>query len=205
MRDGEELLPGDGSARMYDDVLSDVAVQEQLRRVIGGRDVFTSLVNDIPWQSRTIKMFGKEHREPRMTAWFGDEGATYTYSGIRLSPLAWTDTLQILREVCATRSGASFNSVLLNLYLIGHENMGGHADDESELGREPIIASLSLGDTRRFRFKHRQNKTIVECELPHGSLLVMSGLTQQCWVHEVPRQTRVTEPRINLTFRNIVL
>ncbi|MEY3806743.1 MAG: hypothetical protein RIR69_1555 [Actinomycetota bacterium] len=205
VRDGEELLPGDGSARMYDDVLSDVAVQEQLRRVIGGRDVFMSLVNDIPWQSRTIKMFGKEHREPRMTAWFGDEGATYTYSGIRLSPLAWTDTLQILREVCATRSGASFNSVLLNLYRNGHDKMGWHADDESELGREPIITSLSLGATRRFRFKHRQNKTIVECELPHGSLLVMSGLTQQCWVHEVPRQTRVTEARINLTFRNIVL
>lgn len=204
-RQGEELLPGDGSARIFDDVLDDDAIQEQLCNSTVGGDVFDYLLTEIPWQSRTITMFGKQHREPRMTAWFGDDGASYTYSGIRLSPLAWTDTLQILREACATHSQSTFNSVLLNLYRDGNDKMGWHADDEKELGTEPVIASLSLGATRRFRFKHRHSKDIVECELAHGSLLVMSGLTQHCWVHEIPRQMRVDEPRINLTFRKIIV
>ena len=110
----------------------------------------------------------------------------------------------MLRSVGALHSQSTFNSVLLNLYRDGHDRMGWHADNETELGTEPVIASLSVGATRRFRFKHRVSKDIVECELPHGSLLVMSGLTQHCWVHEIPRQMRVVEPRINLTFRNII-
>jgi alkylated DNA repair dioxygenase AlkB len=93
--------------------------------------------------------------------------------------------------------------VLLNLYRDGNDKMGWHADNEPELGSEPVIASLSLGVTRKFRFRHRTTKEIVECELPTGSLVVMSGLSQKCWVHEVPRQKRVTNSRINLTFRKI--
>lgn len=192
-RRGEELLPTDGSALIYDDVLEDINQHE----------VFNELVADVPWQSNTITMFGKQHLEPRRTAWFGEDGATYTYSGIRLSPLPWTTTLLTLRDTCERYSNTSFNSVLLNLYRDGNDKMGWHADNEPELGVEPVIASLSLGVTRRFRFRHRLSKEIVECELPSGSLLVMSGATQSFWVHEIPRQVRITEPRINLTFRTI--
>jgi alkylated DNA repair dioxygenase AlkB len=190
---GRELLPTDGSAKMYDWVLGDS----------DSTLVMQELVTTVPWSSQTITMFGKQHVEPRRTAWFGDDGASYTYSGITMSPLTWTPLLTSLRKICEEHSGASFNSVLLNLYRDGNDKMGWHADDEPELGVEPIIASLSLGVTRRFRFRHRTTKEIVECELPTGSLVVMSGLSQKCWVHEVPRQKRITTPRINLTFRKI--
>jgi alkylated DNA repair dioxygenase AlkB len=190
---GRELLPTDGSAKMYDWVLGDS----------DSTLVMQELVTTVPWSSQTITMFGKQHVEPRRTAWFGDDGASYTYSGITMSPLTWTPLLTSLRKICEEHSGASFNSVLLNLYRDGNDKMGWHADDEPELGVEPIIASLSLGVTRRFRFRHRTTKEIVECELPTGSLVVMSGLSQKCWVHEVPQQKRITTPRINLTFRKI--
>ena len=190
---GRELLPTDGSAKMYDWVLGDS----------DSTLVMQELVTTVPWSSQTITMFGKQHVEPRRTAWFGDDGASYTYSGITMSPLTWTPLLTSLRKICEEHSGTSFNSVLLNLYRDGNDKMGWHADDEPELGVEPIIASLSLGVTRRFRFRHRTTKEIVECELPTGSLVVMSGLTQKCWVHEVPQQKRITTPRINLTFRKI--
>jgi alkylated DNA repair dioxygenase AlkB len=190
---GRELLPTDGSAKMYDWVLGDS----------DSTLVMQELVTTVPWSSQTITMFGKQHVEPRRTAWFGDDGASYTYSGITMSPLTWTPLLTSLRKICEEHSGASFNSVLLNLYRDGNDKMGWHADDEPELGVEPVIASLSLGVTRRFRFRHRTTKEIVECELPTGSLVVMSGLTQKCWVHEVPQQKRITTPRINLTFRKI--
>jgi alkylated DNA repair dioxygenase AlkB len=161
------------------------------------------LLTTVPWSSQTITMFGKQYVEPRRTAWFGDDGASYTYSGITMTPLAWTPLLTSLCKICEEHSGGSFNSVLLNLYRDGNDKMGWHADDEPELGVEPVIASLSLGVTRRFRFRHRTTKEIVECELATGSLVVMSGLSQKYWVHEVPRQKRITDPRINLTFRKI--
>jgi alkylated DNA repair dioxygenase AlkB len=190
---GHELLPTDGSAKLYDWVLGDSNPSQ----------VMQELLTSVPWSSQTITMFGKQYVEPRRTAWFGDDGASYTYSGITMAPLAWTPLLTSLRKICEEHSGGSFNSVLLNLYRDGNDKMGWHADDEPELGVEPVIASLSLGVTRRFRFRHRSTKEIVECELATGSLVVMSGLSQKYWVHEVPRQKRITEPRINLTFRKI--
>lgn len=193
LRRGEEILPFDGSALLYNNVFNDVSAD----------DAYAALLDEVPWESRTITVFGKSHVEPRLTAWFGDEGASYSYSGIVLSPRAWTPTLLHLRTLCEELAGTPFNSVLLNLYRDGCDKMGWHADNERELGPEPVIASLSLGATRRFRFRHRATKHVVTCELPHGSLLVMRGLTQTFWVHEVPRQKRITEPRINLTFRYI--
>ena len=190
---GKEILPSDGSALLFDSVL-DTQCDE---------DVFAAVLNEVPWESRTITVFGRQHVEPRLTAWFGDEGASYSYSGIQLSPRTWTPTLLNLRALCEEYAGTQFNSVLLNLYRDGNDKMGWHADNERELGTEPVIASLSLGATRRFRFRHRATKNVVACELVHGSLLVMRGLTQTFWVHEVPRQKRITEPRINLTFRYI--
>ena len=190
---GHELLPTDGSAKLYEWVLGDTDPSV----------VMQELLDSVPWASQTITMFGKQYEEPRRTAWFGDEGASYTYSGITMTPHPWTPLLQSLRDVCEQNSGSAFNSVLLNLYRDGNDKMGWHADDEPELGTEPVIASLSLGATRKFRFRHRVTKEVVECELPTGSLVVMSGLSQKCWVHEVPRQKRVNTPRINLTFRKI--
>ncbi len=190
---GHELLPTDGSAKLYEWVLGDTDPSV----------VMQELLDSVPWASQTITMFGKQYEEPRRTAWFGDEGASYTYSGITMTPHPWTPLLQSLRDVCEQNSGSAFNSVLLNLYRDGNDKMGWHADDEPELGTEPVIASLSLGATRKFRFRHRVTKEVVECELPTGSLVVMSGLSQKCWVHEVPRQKRVSTPRINLTFRKI--
>jgi alkylated DNA repair dioxygenase AlkB len=190
---GHELLPNDGSAKLYEWVLGDTDPNLVMQK----------LLTTVPWSSQTITMFGKQYEEPRRTAWFGDVGASYTYSGITMTPLAWTPLLESLRKICEERSGSSFNSVLLNLYRNGNDKMGWHADDEPELGTEPVIASLSLGATRRFRFRHRTTKEIVKCELPTGSLVVMSGLSQKCWVHEVPQQKRITAPRINLTFRQI--
>lgn len=190
---GHELLPTDGSAKLYEWVLGDTDPHLLMQE----------LLESVPWASQTITMFGKQHEEPRRTAWFGDEGASYTYSGITMTPRAWTPVLQSLRGICEEKSETSFNSVLLNLYRDGNDKMGWHADNEPELGSEPVIASLSLGATRRFRFRHRVTKEMVECELPSGSLVVMSGLTQKYWVHEVPRQKRVTNPRVNLTFRKI--
>ena len=186
-------MPFDGSALYYDSALEFTRAET----------VFQELLNDIAWQSRTITMFGRQHQEPRRTAWYGDDGAHYRYSGISLVPEPWTPTLLSLRDTCEQFSRARFNSVLLNLYRNGEDKMGWHADDERELGPEPVIASLSLGATRRFRFRHRETKLVYECDLLHGSLLVMSGLTQKYWVHEIPRQKRVPGPRINLTFRAI--
>lgn len=191
--DGQEILPHDGSCLFYDLVLGE----------LNGSEVMEDLHQNVPWASQTITMFGKQYLEPRRTAWFGDDGASYTYSGITMTPFAWTPLLIMLRKICEEKSEAVFNSVLLNLYRDGNDKMGWHADNEPELGPEPVIASLSLGVTRRFRFRHRTSKEIVECELPSGSLVVMSGLSQQCWVHEVPRQKKISAPRINLTFRNI--
>lgn len=188
-----ELLPTDGSATFYEWVLGDIDPSLLMQE----------LLESVPWASQTITMFGKQYVEPRRTAWFGDDGASYTYSGITMTPHAWSPVLQSLRKMCEEKSNASFNSVLLNLYRDGNDKMGWHADDEPELGAEPVIASLSLGATRKFRFRHRATREIVECDLPTGSLVVMSGLSQKYWVHEVPQQKRVTSPRINLTFRHI--
>lgn len=188
-----EVLPFDGSALLHPWVLGDDDA--------GG--VFSRLMQEVAWESRTITVFGKRHPEPRLSAWYGDDGARYSYSGIDLEPSAWTPTLTRLRALCEQVSGASYNSVLCNLYRDGNDKMGWHSDDEPALGAEPTIASLSVGATRRFRLRHRGTREVVECALDTGSLLVMSGLSQKCWMHEVPRQKKIVEPRINLTFRHI--
>jgi alkylated DNA repair dioxygenase AlkB len=136
-----------------------------------------------------------------LACWFGDR--PYKYSGLTLEPREFTARLRHLATVAAERAGESFNTVLLNLYRDGRDSMGWHADDEPELGSEPVIASLSFGAVRRFRFRHRESREVVEVALEPGSVLVMRGLTQHCWMHELPKTTKVTEPRVNLTFRRI--
>lgn len=199
-----ELLPCDGSAVLHEGVWS----AEEAAALLA------TLRETLAWESRRLFIFGRWVDEPRRSAWYGDPGARYHYSGTRLEPLPWTPELERVRLVaqrCAAAAGAGaggaaapFNSVLANLYRDGNDTMGWHADDEPELGPAPVIASVSLGAERRFDLRHRRTRETVRTVLPSGSVLVMSGATQRHWVHAVPRQARVREARINLTYRTIV-
>jgi alkylated DNA repair dioxygenase AlkB len=152
-----------------------------------------------------ITVFGKTHPQPRLVAWHGDPGASYTYSGIHHEPVPWTPLLQGLREKVEDISQHHFNSVLLNYYRDGRDSMGLHADDEPELGRDPVIASLSLGEQRSLYFRHRSRRDLdnLNLSLPDGSLLIMSGATQENWKHGMRKLSRHCGPRVNLTFRLI--
>ena len=165
--------------------------------------LFRLLLAETPWQEESITVFGKTHMQPRLVAWYGDDGAHYTYSGIKHRPLSWTRTLAALRHRVAEITGARYNSVLLNLYRNERDSMGLHADDEPELGPHPVIASLSLGEQRTIYFQHRQRREVknLNLPLPSGSLLVMRGTTQQHWKHGIRKLSRPCGPRINLTFR----
>jgi len=167
---------------------------------------FPALRSRIDWRQEDILIFGERRRVPRLVAWHGDPGTTYTYSGTTHEPLPWTVDLQSIRATVEALTGHSYNSVLLNLYRDGRDGMGWHADDERELGRDPVIASVSLGATRRFCLRHRRHKDLkLDLLLPHGSLLCMGGTTQHHWVHALPKTRRPVGERVNLTFRRVVL
>jgi alkylated DNA repair dioxygenase AlkB len=170
--------------------------------------LLADLLSSIPWEVHRIRMFGREVASPRLSCWIGDPGASYVYSRTRFEPHPWPGALVALRTRVEQACGARFNSVLANLYRNGHDAMGWHSDDEPELGARPVIASLSLGAERRFMFRPRRrddggDRAASELRLAHGSLLRMAGDTQQLYQHALPRTTRVTMPRINLTFRHI--
>lgn len=166
--------------------------------------VLAALLAEVPWTQGTIVMFGREIAEPRLSAWLGDEGARYTYSGREMTPAAWTPTTRWLRDRCAAHTGVALDSVLVNRYRDGNDSMGFHADDEPELGENPVIASVSLGATRRFQLRHNRDKNDrIDLDLDHGSLLVMGGTTQHHYRHAVPKTKRPGE-RVNLTFRRVV-
>lgn len=168
--------------------------------------LFNSLLEQPHWRQDQITIFGQTHDLPRLQAWYGDDDCNYSYSGIELPPLPWSDTLRQLKQRVETASGAEFNSVLLNLYRHGQDSNGWHADDEPELGDSPTIASLSLGATRRFRLRHKFQKDLsaISLDLQAGSLLVMKDDTQENWQHCIPKTAREVGPRINLTFRKII-
>lgn len=156
------------------------------------------------WSHETFKMYGKVMPIPRLSAWYGDAGRSYTYSGISMQPRKWTPPLEEMKDALEREVGAAFNSVLLNLYRDGRDSVAWHSDDEAELGPEPVIGSVSLGATRRFQLRHKATAGLRhEMELTHGSLLVMRGPTQRHWQHQVPKTSRSVGPRINLTFRRI--
>jgi alkylated DNA repair dioxygenase AlkB len=167
--------------------------------------LMNQLIDEVPWRAESIVVWGKTFPQPRLTAWYGDNGASYTYSGIHLDPLPWTNTLMDIKNRVERIAGTDFNSVLLNYYRNNRDSMGLHSDDEPELGRRPIIASLSLGQERIFVLKHktRRDLQIVRLRLSSGSLLLMKGDTQHCWKHGIEKETRPCAPRVNLTFRRI--
>jgi alkylated DNA repair dioxygenase AlkB len=168
--------------------------------------ILEDLIEQVSWRSEMINLWGKEYQQPRLTAWFGDADARYTYSGLSLDPQPWTDLLSSLRSHVEALAGASFNSVLLNYYRDHRDSMGMHSDDEAELGRNPIIASVSLGERRTFVLRHKFRKELKPVHLPldHGSLLLMKGATQHNWKHGINKVTHPCGPRVNLTFRRIL-
>jgi alkylated DNA repair dioxygenase AlkB len=187
-----DVLPYDGTATLWPSFLA------------APDDVFEQLLRDTPWEDHHIMMFGREVREPRQSAWFHTEGLAYRYSQSLRAAHAFTPLLLEIMDRCEEVASASFNSVLANLYRNGDDAMGWHADDEPELGREPVIASVSLGAPRRFDFRHRETKEVVSTVLPHGSLLVMAGQSQHKWMHRIARTKKVSTPRVNLTFRLMI-
>jgi alkylated DNA repair dioxygenase AlkB len=187
------LLPHDGEAIYYPGDLLSLSNPSWL-------DILT---DSIAWSNDTVKMFGKTLTLNRKSAWYGDSGAAYSYSGIRREPLQWTEELLMIKKSCEEVSNATFNSVLCNYYHDGNDGMGWHSDDERELGKEPIIVSVSFGAERIFSFRHKISKERIDIMLEHGSILLMRGQTQHAWQHALPKSKKVHTPRINLTFRNI--
>lgn len=165
---------------------------------------FEKLVRNIVWKNDEITIFGKHIITKRKTAWYGDDNYLYTYSNITKQALSWISELRDLKQLIEEITETKFNSCLLNLYHDGNESMGWHSDDEAMLKRNGTISSLSLGAERIFSFKHKKTKQIISIVLEHGSLLVMKDETQMHWLHSLPKVKKITMPRINLTFRNIM-
>lgn len=166
---------------------------------------YEALLSNINWRQEEIRMYGKTYPVPRKTAWYGYPNFNYRYSGILCNPEPWTkDLMDIKRVIEFFLPTESFNSVLLNLYRDGNDKVSWHADDEPELGINPTIASVSLGAIRRFDLKHKDDPNQkLQLELLSGSLVIMTGALQHHWLHQIPVQKKIHEPRINLTFRTI--
>ena len=163
-----------------------------------------TLMSDIPWQQDTIKLFGKTHLQPRLTAFYGDDNSTYSYSGIKMFPKPFSIVLTEIKSKIEAEVHLRFTSVLLNQYRDGSDSNGWHSDDEKELGINPPIASISLGAERMFQLRNKKDKKLRKnITLGHGSLLLMKGTTQHFWQHQIPKTKKVIAPRINLTFRII--
>jgi Alkylated DNA repair protein len=167
--------------------------------------LYERLCATLQWEQPSLTIAGKTHRIPRLQAWHGDAGAVYRYSGTTFTPVPWTPELLALKLRLETVCGARFNSMLANWYRTGSDGMGFHADKEPELGPEPLIASLSLGGSRRFVLKPvpRLEAESLSMDLGNGDLLEMAGTTQRYWRHGIPKTTRTVAARINLTFRFI--
>lgn len=167
--------------------------------------IFSELLQTVRWQQDNITVFGKTHPQPRLTALFGNDGKPYSYSNLKMQPQPWNPLLQEIRSKVATVCAVDFTSVLLNLYRDGRDGNGWHADNEKELGHNPVIASLSFGAARNFQLKHNtDSKQKINIILENGSLLLMQGPTQHFWKHQIPKTARPMAPRINLTFRVIL-
>jgi len=191
-------LPMDGA---------DISYLRRMQLPLDEDDVMAQLVSEVPWRSEKITVWGKTHMQPRLIAWYGDEGCNYTYSKTTMVALAWSPLLSQIRQTVEHHAGMTFNSVLLNYYRDHRDSMGFHSDDEPELGQRPTIASLSLGTPRTLIFKPRGDLRAddVKLVLESGSLLLMRGDTQKNWKHGIMKQTRPCGGRVNLTFRRIGL
>ncbi len=189
------LLPHDGEVIYYG-------------RVMGRKDAdayMEKLLHLIPWKNDEAVIFGKHFITKRKVAWYGDHSFSYTYSNITKEALPWTPDLLALKQIAEGISGLTFNSCLLNLYHTGEEGMAWHSDDEKSLGRHSGIASMSFGAERKFSFKHKRTGEKIDLQLEAGSLLLMKAATQTNWLHRLPPTKKVQQPRINLTFRTMIV
>lgn len=166
---------------------------------------FNELLKKIEWQQDKMNIHGKDVQLPRLTAWYGDNNKDYSFSGITLQPKDWLPELLQIKTDIEKLVSLTFNSVLLNLYRSGQDSISWHTDAEKELGKNPLIASVSFGETRRFQLKHKYKKElgVTNIDLTDGSLLVMQGTTQHYWLHQIPKSKKQLKERINLTFRII--
>ncbi|MCA0132069.1 alpha-ketoglutarate-dependent dioxygenase AlkB family protein [Winogradskyella alexanderae] len=168
-------------------------------------EYFNTINKETNWQHDDITVFGKTYKQPRLTALYGASGKPYRYSDIIMYPEPFTYDLKIIKKEVETKSQVKFNTVLINLYRNGSDSNGWHADNEKELGKNPVIASISLGEERPFHFKHRKLKTERhKLLLQHGSLLIMKGEMQHFWLHQIAKTKKEIGPRINLTFRKLI-
>jgi len=192
--DQQELLPFDGSALLFPKFLEPTQTSQ----------IFQQIMDETPWEMPEMVMFGKKYPQAGLSTWFTNTGVKYVYSGITRVPHAMTPMLTRVLDRCASKSGAEYNSVLVNLYRDGSDSVSWHSDNEVVNGSEPTIASVSLGATRRFDLRHKESGEIVRVDLEDGSLLVMSGLSQHCWVHQIAKTKTKVGPRINLTYRQVI-
>lgn len=166
---------------------------------------FEDFLKSVPWQQDDIRIFGKVHPQPRLTALYSTNGKPYSYSNITMQPHDFTDALLKIKKKIESKTDVLFTTCLLNRYRHGRDSNGWHADNEKELGENPVIASVTLGQERFFHLKHKRDKNLKsKLLLEHGSLLLMQGTTQQHWLHQIPKTARPIGERINLTFRVIV-
>ena len=179
-----------------------IALLDQLALPWSNETVLARLIAETAWRSEQIVLWGKRIDQPRLTAWHGEK--RYTYSGLTLDPLPFTDLQLHIKQAVELACGCCFNSVLLNYYRNERDSMGMHSDDEAELGAEPAIASVSFGATRTFILKHKRTRQTVKVDLPSGSVLLMAGPTQHHWLHGINKSSRTIGARVNLTFRNIL-
>lgn len=183
---------------------SDVIYFPKFYDSVTASKMFEKMMIETSWQQDDIKVFGKIYKQPRLTVLYAENEKPYSYSNITMFPKPFTPLLKEIKADIESVSGLSFTTVLLNLYRDGSDSNGWHSDDEKELGNNPAIASLSLGEARWFHLKHKQDKLQrSKIELAHGSLLIMQGSTQHYWKHQLAKTARKVEPRINLTFRLI--
>jgi len=165
--------------------------------------LFQSLREKILWKQESMSIYGKKVAFPRLTAWYGNDDKPYSFSGITLNPLPWIKEIIEIKNRIEPKANVEFNSVLLNLYRDGKDSISWHTDSEPELGKNPVIASVNFGATRKFQLRHLKTKKKLEIELTHGSLLIMQGELQHYWQHQVPKTNKTIGERINLTFRFI--
>ena len=197
-----------GPAFYEDHRLDDAAIREY-PHVFSFKEsdrIILSLVKNIPWRQDMLMIGGKEIPVPRLQCWMGDSRARYGYSGLQLAPIGWSDNVLSIRRSVQSLTGIEFNSVLLNYYRDGKDSVSWHSDDETELGLKPIIVSVSFGAERIFQLRHKIRKDLPKYRivLRNGSVLLMGDTLQSNWIHQLPKVRGLSEPRINLTFRNVI-
>ncbi|WP_047419783.1 alpha-ketoglutarate-dependent dioxygenase AlkB [Cellulophaga sp. Hel_I_12] len=184
--------------------VSDIWYYPNFFTIKASNNYFNHLKTNTPWQQDAIKVFGKTYAQPRLTALYANNGKPYSYSNITMQPHEFSDELIAIKKKIELIAETNFTTCLLNLYRDGKDSNGWHADNEKELGINPVIASVTFGQERFFHLKHRTHKNLKhKILLENGSLLVMKGETQHHWLHQIPKTARPIQERINLTFRVI--